>query len=170
MLILDVQARTGESCGIQVRYVKCHLSCQRTMLSMKFLLRVVAQYGLLLLQGQDYLLVGDQFLYFGEALPNSLLNPNQLRAFGVEVYDNPFDESQDIGMDCRDIFIPLHTIVSNVYFESRVPTDWEVKHLPRIYITSDHWDPTDDCILPECKSRKHVKMHAIKSMTSGMTR
>jgi len=120
--------------------------------------------------GQDYLLVGDQFLYFGEVLPNSLLNPNQLRAFGIGVNDNPFDESQDIGIDCGDEFIPLRTIGTNVYFESRVPTDWEVKHLPRIYITSDHWDPTDDSTFPEQKSREQIEMQTIKSMTSGMSR
>ena len=28
--------------------------------------------------GQEYLLVGDQFLYFGTMLPHLLLNPNQI--------------------------------------------------------------------------------------------
>jgi hypothetical protein len=30
----------------------------------------------------EYMLVGDQMLWFGTQLPNSLLNPNQMRAYG----------------------------------------------------------------------------------------
>ena len=48
--------------------------------------------------GIDYLLVGDQMLWFGTLLPNSLLNPNQIRAFGLEVFDNPFND-QEFGID-----------------------------------------------------------------------
>jgi hypothetical protein len=40
-----------------------------------------------------YLLVGDQMLWFGTQMPNSLLNPNQMRAYGIGVYDDPFDTS-----------------------------------------------------------------------------
>jgi len=50
MQILGVPVRIGESYGIQVKYVKCHPSCRRMMLSMKFLSQVVVPYGLLLLQ------------------------------------------------------------------------------------------------------------------------
>jgi hypothetical protein len=42
---------------------------------------------------QEYLLVGDQMLFFGTLLPNSLINPNQLRAYGLEVNDDPFDST-----------------------------------------------------------------------------
>jgi hypothetical protein len=41
--------------------------------------------------GNNYLLLADQMLWFGMQLPNSLLNPNQLHAFGVNVNDNPFE-------------------------------------------------------------------------------
>ena len=39
--------------------------------------------------GQEYLLVGDQFLYFGTMLPHSVLNPNQIRAFDVDITTTP---------------------------------------------------------------------------------
>jgi len=120
--------------------------------------------------GQDYLLIGDQFLYFGETLPNSLLNPNQLHAFGIGVNNNPFEKSQDLGMDCGELFIPFDTTGTVVHFELRVPTDWEIKHLPRIYITGNHWDPTDECLFPEQRNCEYAKMQTIKSLTSGMTK
>ena len=38
-----------------------------------------------------------------------------------------------IGMDCKDVFVPFEMMGMMVYFESRVPMDWEIKHLPQIY-------------------------------------
>ena len=40
---------------------------------------------------QEYLLVGDQMLWFRNLLPNSLINPNQICAYGINVYDDRFD-------------------------------------------------------------------------------
>jgi hypothetical protein len=31
----------------------------------------------------EYLLIGDQMLWFGTLLPNLLINPNQMRAYGL---------------------------------------------------------------------------------------
>jgi hypothetical protein len=76
----------------------------------------------------EYLLVlGDQMLWFGAQLPNSLLNPqNQMRAYGIGVYDDPFDTSCTFGIDSSDqAFIPFETTETVVHFESRVPTEWE---------------------------------------------
>ena len=48
----------------------------------------------------------------------------------MDINDNPFDATSLIGMDCEDAFVPFEMIVMMVYFELRVPTDWEIKHLP----------------------------------------
>ena len=40
---------------------------------------------------QEYLIVGDQFLWFGTMINHSLINPNQVRAFSIPMHDNPFD-------------------------------------------------------------------------------
>ena len=79
--------------------------------------------------GAEYLLVGDQMLWFGEQLKHSLINPNQIREYGIQVYDDPFNMHQ-FGIDGGDVFIPFDTTGTIVHFESRVPTDWEEKHLP----------------------------------------
>jgi hypothetical protein len=98
--------------------------------------------------GKEYLLVADQMLWFGTQLPNLLLNPNQLRAFGVDVNDNPFDLKQDLGIQCN-AFIPCDMLGMIVHFESRVLTQWEMKHLPMILLTGDQWDPLDELMYPE---------------------
>lgn len=45
------------------------------------------------------------------------------------MFDNPFN-AEHFGIDADDVFIPFDTTGSIiVHFESRVPTDWEEKHL-----------------------------------------
>ena len=102
--------------------------------------------------GNEYLLVGNQFLYFGMMLPHSLLNPNQIQACNIEVNGNPFDKTDPIGMDCDNIYVPFDTKGTLVYFESRVLTDWEIKHLPHIHITGNRWNLMSDGVFPAGKS------------------
>ena len=80
----------------------------------------------------EYLLVGDQMLWFGTLLPHSLINPNQLRAYGHDVNDDPFDTTRDFGIDSEQVLIPFDTTGTVVHFESRTPTEWEKTHLPVI--------------------------------------
>jgi hypothetical protein len=47
----------------------------------------------------EYLLVGDQMLWFGRSLPHSLSNLNQLRAYGLLINDDPFDHKCDFGIE-----------------------------------------------------------------------
>ena len=82
-------------------------------------------------------------LWFGTLLPNSLLNPNQIRAFGLNVFDNPFNDDE-LGIDGHDAFIPFDTTGMVVHFDSRVPSAWEKMHLPIVCLTSDTWDPASD--------------------------
>ncbi len=92
--------------------------------------------------GCEYLLVGDQMLWFRSQMDHSLINPNQIREYSILVYDNPFSQSQ-FSIDCNDDFIPFNTMGTIVYFESRVPTDWETCNLPIIMLTGEDWDPVN---------------------------
>jgi hypothetical protein len=109
-------------------------------------------------------------LWFGTLLPNSLINPNQIRSYGHEVNDDPFDLSRAFGIDSDNTFIPLDTTGTVIHFESRVPTEWEKTHLPIILITGGQWNPSEETLRPERQSRESIEMRTIKSLTSGMTR
>ena len=41
-----------------------------------------------------YILVFNESLYYGTQLDHSLINPNQVRAFGIDFWDNPFDKER----------------------------------------------------------------------------
>ena len=41
--------------------------------------------------GRTYILIYNESLFYGNILDHSLINPNQMRHYGVNVWDNPFD-------------------------------------------------------------------------------
>jgi hypothetical protein len=92
--------------------------------------------------GHEFLLVGDQMLWFGSQMGQSLINPNQIREYGIPMYYNPFSQSK-FGINCSDDFIPFYTTGTIVYFESRVPMDWETRNLPIIMLTGEDWHPVN---------------------------
>ena len=94
-------------------------------------------------RGDTYILICNEVLHFGPDMQHSLINPNQIRHFGLPVSDNPYDESKRLGIDHDELFIPFQTEGSAVYFESHVPTDDELETCPHIVLTDGdvEWDP-----------------------------
>jgi len=116
--------------------------------------------------GREYLLVGDQMLWFGSQMEHSLINPNQIREYGVPVYDDPYSNSH-FGIDGNETFIPFNTMGTIVYFESRVPTDWEMQNLPIIMLTGEEWDPVN-VGLGSGRSIEANEMRTIRALESGI--
>jgi hypothetical protein len=110
----------------------------------------------------EYLLVGDQMFWFGTLLPNSLINPNQIRSYGHAVNDDPFDLLRAFGIDSDNTFIPFDTTGTVIHFELRVPTEWEKTHLSIILITGGQWNPSEETLCPERHSRESIEMRTIK--------
>ena len=81
-------------------------------------------------------------LWFGTSLTHSLINPNQMRANHIEVFDDPYQKNSSFGIETEQDFIPFDTTGTIVHFESRTPSDWEKTHLPIIVLTANHWDPS----------------------------
>ena len=94
--------------------------------------------------GVTHIIKIHQALYMGDrGMDHSLLNPNQLRAHGVEVQDNPFDPVQcHIDTGFGGIIIPLFTEGTVVFANTRTPTEEELQCCPKITLTSSRtWDP-----------------------------
>jgi hypothetical protein len=118
--------------------------------------------------GPEYLLVGDQMLWFRSQMDNSLINPNQICEYGIPVYDDPFSQSQ-FDIDCNDDFIPFNTMGTIVYFESCVPMDWETHNLPIIMLTGEDWDLVN-VGFGNGHSREQAEMRMIRSLETGVTK
>jgi len=96
--------------------------------------------------GQSYILVIHEALYFGDRLKQTLLNPNQMRANGLIVEDVPrqFDNNSSHSIKVpklgKTIPLTLNGIIST--FTSSKPTWEEYNTLPHIELTSSApWDP-----------------------------
>ena len=73
-----------------------------------------------------------------------MINPNQCRMRGIELCDDPFDPTRELGV--RDPFtethVPMEFKSNVVYFYSRAPTEEEIRTLANVEWTSDErWDP-----------------------------
>ena len=93
--------------------------------------------------GKVFILVFHEFLWYGGQMDHSLINPNQLRSYGVPVWDNPFDPSHPTQIEINDsIVIPLAGVGTKLSFKTRVPSRTELRDCPHITMTSPlPWDP-----------------------------
>ncbi len=95
------------------------------------------------LTGEAYILIFHEALYFGNNMDHSLINPNQLRHYGVTVNDNPYDRATAMGIELEnDDRIPFYSQGSAIFFTSRYPSDEELESYPHVVLTCDKpWDP-----------------------------
>ena len=60
-------------------------------------------------------------------MEKSLINPNQCRAYGIPICDDPMDPHRELGMNIDDdLFIPLVMNGSTCGLTTRCPTDDEL--------------------------------------------
>ena len=97
--------------------------------------------------GTAYLLIIHESLWMGDKLDHTFVNPNQLRAYGVSVQDNPFD-TKPLSITTDDVSVKLYSEGMIICGDTRTPTESEMSQLPRLILTSPHdWDPHNVCFL-----------------------
>ena len=95
--------------------------------------------------GETLILVFNEAIWMGDHLDHSLLNPNQLRHYGIIVQDNPFDKTAlHLASHHDEFMMPMQADGTTIYFDSRTPTDYELQHSPQIVMSSHaEWNPRD---------------------------
>jgi hypothetical protein len=90
--------------------------------------------------GQTYVLEIHQGLWFGTKLPNSLINPNQCRMFGINLCDDPFDPYRKLEIHDPEtgVRIPLAMHGSTCISESLLSI---YTGLPGCETNDELWDP-----------------------------
>ena len=122
--------------------------------------------------GKVHILVINEALYFGDKMKNTLLNPNQLRANGIQVNDCPkqFDPTSRHsllipGKDEVEIPLSMRGVISG--FTTRLPTQSELDDwASHVELTSEmEWDPhsTDFSEVEEAhdESWKERRIHTV---------
>ena len=108
--------------------------------------------------GMPILLVFHEALWMGDKLDHTLVNPNQLQAYGVDIQDNPF-MSTLLTISDQDYVISLYSQGTIICGDTRSLTEQELGMLPRMVMTSPHdWDP-HNIVFPPCSYQVHDKVN-----------
>ena len=108
--------------------------------------------------GFTWILEFHQGLWFGTKLAHSLVNPNQCRAYGLAICDDPYDPHRALGIHDpeTDGRIPLEMLGTVAYVTTRVPSWEEVNTCPRRIVMTDDcdWDPFTLELRPRSKEEE----------------
>lgn len=117
--------------------------------------------------GQTIILVFNESLYYGTKLDHSLINPNQIRSYGIDMWDNPYDQDHPMAMHVSDmIIIPLQTYGTKIYFNSRSPTDDELSTLDHYPVTSARpWNPESVSLLQTISETIPIPFRSISQVS-----
>ena len=84
-----------------------------------------------------------QGLWFGNRVEKSLINPNQCRKFGIQIYDDPNDPNRKLEIEAsEELVVPMPMEKSTRGIVTHPPTDEELHECQNI-LSSDEfdWDP-----------------------------
>ena len=90
-------------------------------------------------------LVFHETLFYGSSLDHSLINPNNLRHYGVQFWDNPYDMDHPLSIEVsNEVTIPLMTRGTKVLFRTFKPSQAQLEACPKIQINiADPWNPME---------------------------
>jgi hypothetical protein len=94
--------------------------------------------------GETFILVFHEALWMPDSLTHSLVNPNQLRAFGTTIQDNPFGGPMRLEDPEEIVAIPMQLDGTNVGFTTRTPSQAELDGCKHLHLSSQQeWDPAN---------------------------
>ena len=101
--------------------------------------------------GQTYILVLNEALWMGDTMDHSLVNPNQLRHFGIQVQDDPMSQVPlSIKTEDNEFCMQLSMKGTIIFAETHSPTDQELKDCLHVHLSSQHqWNP-EKVKFPQC--------------------
>ena len=99
-----------------------------------------------------YLLIFHESLWMGNKLDHTLVNPNQLQAYGFSIQHNPFD-AKPLPITIDDASVKLYLEGTINCGNTHTPTESELGQLARLILTSPHdWHPHNVCF-PSCSGQ-----------------
>ena len=96
--------------------------------------------------GQRSILILNEALWLGNQMQHTLINPNQLRHFGLIVKDDTYamDEPMRIEVEYGKFVMPQQYNGTVIYLDTCTPTDDNFRSLPHVTMSPPHrWNPHD---------------------------
>ena len=79
--------------------------------------------------GETIIIDVNQGLYFGDRMEESLVNPNQVRSYGLYLNDNPFEPGELFGIHNYKSEISIPFVVHNGTVSFKIKTPMELANL-----------------------------------------
>ena len=121
--------------------------------------------------GDTYILVFHESLWMGDIMDHTLVNPNQLRHFGIKVQDNPYGGTEmHLSTESNDMYFPLRSEGTMIYLDTCTPTEQEL-HEECVHIqlsSKSPWNP-HAVQFPEFTRRAEAGTPAINRTTAHIT-
>ena len=122
--------------------------------------------------GDEFILVFYEALWMGDTLQHTLVNPNQLQAYGTTLQDNPFAPSPLRFESPTGPTIPLTTMGTIIYCNTRAPSNCKLLTLPQIHLSSSAtWDPHNVVFLTHHveEEERQPQISSISSSANNLT-
>jgi hypothetical protein len=93
--------------------------------------------------GETFILVFNEAIWMGDKMDHTLVNPNQLRSYGITVQDNPFSAAPTyVSTEGHEFTFPLTCHGTILSTPTRTPTSHELQNCAHVILSSEHdWDP-----------------------------
>ena len=116
-------------------------------------------------KGEVYILVFGEGLWMGDSMTHSLVNPNHLRHYGINVQDDPTSKSPlNIITSDGEFAMPLRRKGTVIYFEIHTPTPQELESNPHIHLSSQQpWNP-ESIVFPVCSHSMEEEVDRIRQV------
>ena len=116
-------------------------------------------------EGKTWILIINEALFFGSRLDHSLINPNQIRHFGVPVCDDPYDPHRPLGIDHENAFIPFEKEGACIFFDTYVPSDEQLEEWEHVELTNDEipWNPSTVRLGDNILNKNDVYIRQVKA-------
>ena len=89
--------------------------------------------------GDTTILILNKAIWISKTMDHTLVNPNQLRAYGMTVQDNPFTEAQNFkATENYDFMLPLSSKGTILRVTTRTPTYKELQTRQHVTYLSVH--------------------------------
>ncbi|CAJ1955419.1 unnamed protein product [Cylindrotheca closterium] len=118
--------------------------------------------------GSTFILIINEALYYGNKLDHSLFNPNQIQSYGTPLWNNPYNDVHEIGIEATDLFTPLLSRGTKLLFGTRAPTKQELEKCHHNELTSKvPWEPST-VQLGKLSTRRNIPFEDPRSNESEM--
>jgi hypothetical protein len=89
--------------------------------------------------GETFILVFNEAIWMGDKMDHTLVNPNQLRSFGITVQDNAFSDAPTyVSTEGKEFYFPLDFYGAILSAPTRTPTEHELQTCTHVVLSSEH--------------------------------